>query len=325
MSASLTPNFDDQKNSKTEETEKSSLSPKTKFQILSLLLGIVMAFAVGEGFYSWSLTNRIQGLENDLQTRISSQDANLQQLQDQMGMQEKQLGMQEKFSDDLRDEVTAARTGLVTTRGEIQKTKTMADELAKQQKQTAEQFSSELGKLQEDQEATKGSVGSLSSDVTGVKQVVSATKDDLASAKSELQRTIGDLGVQSGLIATNRQELEELKLLGARTYVEFDLRKTSQPQRYSDAKVALQLKKTDLKRQKYTFNLISDDRTIEKKDKNTNEPVQFYQQGYRIPSEIVVNQIFKDRILGYISVPRQKSATQMGRTGSPMPTTQSGS
>jgi hypothetical protein len=136
---------------------------------------------------------------------------------------------------------------------------------------------------------------------------------------------MGDLGVQSGLIATNRQELEELKLRGERIYVEFDLRKTSQPQKYSDASVALQLKKTDLKRQKYTINLISDDRTIEKKDKNTNEPVQFYQQGYRIPSEIVVNQIYKDRIVGYISVPKVKTATQMSGVGSPSGLNQSGS
>jgi len=98
-----------------------------------------------------------------------------------------------------------------------------------------------------------------------------------------------------------------LKLRGERDYYEFDLRKTKQPQKYG-AGVALQLKKTDVKRQKYTVNLLADDKTIEKKDKNTNEPVQFYQQGYRIPSEVVVNQISKDRIVGYISVPKQKAS-----------------
>jgi hypothetical protein len=62
-------------------------------------------------------------------------------------------------------------------------------------------------------------------------------------------------------------------------------------------------------RQKYTVNLVSDDRMIEKKDKNTNEPVQFYQQGYRLPSEMVVNKIYQDRIVGTISVPKVKTAT----------------
>jgi chromosome segregation ATPase len=301
-----------------DEEEKTPMSPQSKFRILGVLLGIVMVFAAGEGFYSWSLTQRIEQVENAMQTQISGQDESIQGLQDQ-------LGMHEKTFSDLQGDLAAAKTSVSSTQGEIQKAKKMTDELAKKQKESAEQLNSQLGQLQQDQESTKGSVGSLSSDVTGVKQEVTATKQDLASTRSDLQRTMGDLGVQSGLIATNRQELEELKQRGERIYVEFDLRKTNQPQKYADASVALQLKKTDLKRQKYTINLISDDRTIEKKDKNTNEPVQFYQQGYRIPSEIVVNQISKDRIVGYISVPKARVAAQMSGTGNTSQLTQSGS
>jgi len=304
MSASLTPSFDPKKQSETDGQDPSSMSPQTKFRILGVLLGIVMVLAAAEGFYSWSLTSRIQAIESAMQTQISSQDESIQLLQDQFGMHEKNFN-------DIQGDLATTKSSLTSTKGEIQKANKMTDELAKQQKESSEQLNSQLGQLQQDQESTKGTVGSLSSDVTGVKQEVSATKQDLASTKSDLQRTMGDLGVQSGLIATNRQELQELKLRGERIYVEFDLRKTKQSQKYADANVALQLKKSDLKRQKYTLNLVSDDRMIEKKDKNTNEPVQFYQQGYRIPSEIVVNQIFKDRIVGYISVPKQRTQTQM--------------
>ena len=125
-----------------------------------------------------------------------------------------------------------------------------------------------------------------------------------------MQRAFGDLGVQSGLIARNRDELAELKLRGDRDYIEFDLRKSDEPQKYGGG-IPLQLKKTDVKRQKYTVDLLADDLTIEKKDKNTNEPVQFYQQGFRVPSEIVVNEIHKDRIVGYISVPKQRTGIQL--------------
>lgn len=300
------------------EPEHEGMTPQSKFRILGVLMGIVMVFAAGEGFYSWSLAQRIQGLESATQTQISSQDESIQGLQDQ-------LGVHEKNYTDLQGDLAAAKTGLNSTQGELQKTKKMADELARQQKEASEQLNSQLGQLQQDQESTKGSVGSLSSDVTGVKQEVSATKQDLATTRSELQRTIGDLGVQSGLIATNGKELQELKLRGERVYVEFDLRKTKEPQKFADANVGLQLKKVDLKRQKYTINLIADDRMIEKKDKNTNEPVQFYQQGFRIPSEIVVNQISKDRIVGYISVPKNRVTTQVSGAETPSQTTRSGS
>ena len=115
-----------------------------------------------------------------------------------------------------------------------------------------------------------------------VKQDVNSTKEQLASTRNDLQRVVGDLGVQSGLIAHNGQELAELKLLGERGYQEFDIRKSNQPQRVGN--IAITLKKTDLKRQKFTVNLVVDDRTIEKKDKTVNEPVQFYQDGYRQPT-----------------------------------------
>jgi hypothetical protein len=106
------------------------------------------------------------------------------------------------------------------------------------------------------------------------------------------------------LIATNRNELEQLKARGERDYFEFNLTKTKQFQRIGN--ISLSVKKTDTKKQRYTISVVSDDRTIEKKDKTVNEPVQFYQAGFRQPSEIVVNQIYKDRIVGYFSVPKKQ-------------------
>ena len=82
------------------------------------------------------------------------------------------------------------------------------------------------------------------------------------------------MGVQSGLIATNGSELAALKLRGERNYFEFKLGKTKQPQRVGD--ITLLLKKTDPKKNKYTVEVMADDKLTEKKDRNINEPVQFY-------------------------------------------------
>jgi len=170
--------------------------------------------------------------------------------------------------------------------------------------------------------AARGAIGSVNSEVSGVKVEVTKTKDELATTKTALQRVVGDMGVQSDLIARNHDELVELRARGERDYFEFDLRKSDKAQRVGG--LGLQLKKTDVKRQKYTVALIADDRNIEKKDKTVFEPVQFYQSGSRTATEIVVNQIYKDRITGYVSAPK-KGRTQVSATAAPLGGTPSGS
>ena len=287
-----------------ETPKQSGRSPERNFRIIGVVLAIVFAIGIGEGLYAWWLSSRLQDVERDIQAQISSQDETIQRLQDRMGMTEEQFT-------ELQGDVVNTRDGLGKTQGDLRRTRVLADQLAKQQKDSTEVLNGQLGQLQQEQATTKGTVGTLSTDVTGVKQDVGLTKQELATTRSELQRVMGDLGVQSGLIARNREELAELRVLGERDYYEFDLRKTKQPQRFGA--VGLQLKKTDVKRQKYTVDLVADDRRIEKKDKTANEPVQFYRVGNRVPTEIVVNQIYKDRIVGYISTPKQKTARRYTR------------
>lgn len=60
----------------------------------------------------------------------------------------------------------------------------------------------------------------------------------------------------------------------------------------------------DLKKNKYTLELVADDKRVEKKDKNVNEPVQFYVAKARQPYELVVNEVKKDQIVGYLATPK---------------------
>jgi hypothetical protein len=123
---------------------------------------------------------------------------------------------------------------------------------------------------------------------------------------SQLKRAIGDLGEQSGLIARNHDEVQELKRRGERDYFDFDLRKSKQYDRVGP--VAIKLKGTDAKKQKFTLTLMADDKEIEKKDKTLLEPVQFYLKGKRVVNEIVAYEVEKDRIVGYLSVPKEAAS-----------------
>jgi chromosome segregation ATPase len=174
-----------------------------------------------------------------------------------------------------------------------------AQELQRQQRAAEER----LAKEQKEQiTAVSGDIAGVKTDVGGVKTDVASTKSELAATKAKLESTIGDLGLQSGLIARTRDDLEVLKHRGDRAYYEFTLLKGAKPQPVST--VSLQLKKIDQKKGKYTLNVTSDDKTIEKKDRNVNEPIQFYTGRDHMLYELVVWTLDKNKATGYVSTPK---------------------
>jgi hypothetical protein len=185
-----------------------------------------------------------------------------------------------------------------------------ADQLARQiqaeEAKVQQQVSSEISEVKTAASTANAKIADVSTDVGGVKTQVSATQAELQKTIADLKSTRGDLGVQSGLIATNAQELQALRRLGERNYIEIKLGKTKDRQRIGD--ITLLLKKTDPKKNKYTVEVMADDKLTEKKDKNVNEPVQFYTSKARQPYEIVINQVQKDMIVGYLSTPKVEAA-----------------
>lgn len=185
-----------------------------------------------------------------------------------------------------------------------------ADQLARQiqaeEAKVQQQVSSEISAVKTAANTANEKIADVSTDVGGVKTQVTATQAELQKTIADLKSAKGDLGVQSGLIATNAQELMALRRLGERNYIEFKLGKTKAPQRVGD--ITLKLKNTDPKKNKYTVEVMADDKLTEKKDKNVNEPVQFYTSKARQPYEMVVNQVAKDLIVGYVSTPKVETA-----------------
>jgi chromosome segregation ATPase len=160
----------------------------------------------------------------------------------------------------------------------------------------------EVSRVKDDANTTKTRVGEVSTDLANVKTDAAATKAELEKTISDLKSTKGDLGVQSGLIATNGKELAALRALGERNYTEFRLTKEKTPRKVGE--VQIRLKAADMKKNRYTIELIADDKLVEKKDKTINEPVQFMLSRATQPFEIVVNEVKKDMIAGYISSPK---------------------
>ena len=162
--------------------------------------------------------------------------------------------------------------------------------------------SQEVSQVKDDAASTKTEVGSVKTDVGNVKTDLAGTKSELEKTIAELKSTRGDMGVQSGLIATNSKELAALKALGERNYTEFKLGKSKAPQKVGD--IAVLLKRTDPKHNRYTIEVVADDKTVEKKDKTVNEPVQFLMSKATQPYELVVNEVKKDQISGYVAAPK---------------------
>jgi len=198
-------------------------------------------------------------------------------------------------------EVTTQKLGL--TQDELARARGLAQSIKKDQQQADEQLRQQIGAVQAD---TTTKFGQVANDISGTKSDVAATKADLDATKTKLQSTVGDLGVQSGLIARNHDEVEELRRLGERDIFEFSLKKEKQPQHVGPIQVTL--RKTDTKHYKYTVDVIADDKNIEKKDKTVGEPIQFYVRGARAPYEIVVFDLGKDMAKGYLSTPKSASA-----------------
>ena len=197
-------------------------------------------------------------------------------------------------------EVTQQKVGM--TAAELAKARSRAEAIRNEQVASDQKLATQLASVQTE---SNEKIGAVATEVGGAKKDIADTKTDLEATKGKLDRATGDMGVMSGLIAHNRDDLEELKRRGDRNYYEFKITKSKTAQRVGPVQVTLN--KTDQKKGKYTMTVFVDDRSIEKKDKTAGEPVQFYLKGAArmTPYEIVVFDVGKNDINGYLSTPKE--------------------
>ncbi len=206
---------------------------------------------------------------------------------------------------DLKGQLDVTSQKLGMTQEDLARARSLAQSIRKEQKASDERLGAQIGQVKQESEAK---IGQVSTELGGARTDIDTTRKDLETTKGRLERVMGDLGVQSGLIARNREDLEELKRRGERNIFEFNLRKSKTPQRVGPVQLTLQ--KVDTKKFRYTMTVNADDKQIEKKDKTLNEPVQFYVKGSRAPYEVVVFEISKDQVVGYLSTPKEMAAAK---------------
>jgi len=261
--------------------------------IVVVALAVVSLVALGAG---WTASTR----SKELQQSVSTQNQQFKQNEDILNQR---LAKAEDTNAQLQGELSVVTDKMKLTEGELNRARSQA-------KKIKEEDAKELSELQNQttaQLATKASVddvNKLGTDVNGV-------KSDLDAEKNNLQLTRGEFGT---LIAKNHDEVEELRRLGERDYYEFTIDKKNSREKVGALMVELHA--TNTKKSQYGVTIFVDDQRHEKKNLTANEPLYFFESGARAPLEFVVNQVGKDKITGYLSVPKSNSAhTQAAVSG----------
>jgi multidrug efflux pump subunit AcrA (membrane-fusion protein) len=291
------------------DTEWQEKAPETHEQRaprrLHVFWYVAIVLALVGNVYLLFSTNRIAGSVAQTRESLSLQVATLNQ-QLTSSLEESRQHATTVAEDARQSALQAAERASQETRKSAAKVAARLAQQEQEQQQDQRQVAGALSDLKQATSTADSKIAEVSGDVTHVKADVALTQAELEKTGSELKRALGDMGVMSGLIATNSKEVGELRQLGERNYFEFDIKKTSGAKKVAD--ISLEVRKTDPKRNKFTINLLADDKTVEKKDRSINEPVQFYLAGNRQPYELVINQVKKDEVIGYLATPRTKIA-----------------
>jgi hypothetical protein len=235
-----------------------------------------------------SLENKVKALQTD----FTNQVAQLQQHQTQT----------DTANSGLQSDLSVVTKRLRLTQGGLKKARQEAEDI----KTESEQKIAEMDGAVKTELATKAStddVKTVDGKVTGVRTDLDTTTNDLKMARSEL----------GTLIARNHEDVEQLRRLGERDYIEFTIDAKNKPQKVGA--FVVELRGTNLNKKRYSVSLIVDDVHIDKKNMPVNEPVFFHQGTDRRPLELVVNQVAKDKVTGYISIPKAGAAQTASSSG----------
>jgi predicted nucleic acid-binding Zn-ribbon protein len=254
---------------------------------IAVLFGVLIVAVIALAYMGHSAQSQLQ--------------ADLAKAQDQNKLLSAQLDQANSRLADLKGNIEVTQQKVGMTQAELAKARSRAEAIRNDQIASDQKLASQLTAVQAE---SNEKIGAVATEVGGAKKDIEATKTDLETTKGKLERATGDMGVMSGLIAHNRDDLDELKRRGDRNYYEFKVTKSKTPQRVGPVQVTLN--KSDQKKGKYTMTVFVDDRSIEKKDKTAGEPVQFYLKGSArmAPYEIVVFDVGKNDINGYLSTPK---------------------
>src|ERR1700740_2317179 len=253
-----------------------------------IVLGLL---AIGGLVFGWNASSKLDATQQAVATQMKTTQ---QAVQQDMASLKDRLAQDEKANTDLQGDLKVVTGKLKITQGQLKKAREEAAKLndTTTQKLTALDTSvhSELAT-----KATTDDVKTVDTKVVGVKTDLDATREDLKMARSEM----------GTLMSRNHDEIDQLRRLGERDYVEFTIDGKNKPQKVGNVTVVL--KGVNEKRNQFSASLTVEDKQFEKKNRAMNEPIFFYTCGTHIPEEIVINKVSKDTISGYVSIPKASS------------------
>lgn len=262
-----------------------------------IVLGLV---AIGGLGFGWNASSKLDATQQAVTAQLKTTEQTVQQ---DMSSLKDRIAQDEKANTDLQGDLKVVTDKLKITQGQLKKARKEAAEL----NDAATQKISALDTSVHTELATKAGtddVKNVDTKVTAVSTDLNTTKEDLKMAKSEL----------GTLIARNHDEVDQLRRLGEREYIEFTIAGKNKPQKVGN--VTVELKGVNAKKNQVNIAMVVEDKRFEKKNRALNEPIFFYLSGTHLPQEIVINKVGKDQISGYVSIPKANSQPTSASTTS---------
>src|SRR5436190_17899334 len=264
-----------------------------------IVLGLV---AVGGLAFGWNASSKLDTTQQAVATQVGTLKTGVEQ---DMSSLKDRLVQDEKANTDLQGDLNVVTKKLKITQGQL---KTARAEAAKLNDETSQKLTA-LDTSVKGELATKAS----SDDLKNVDTKVGGVRTDLDTTREDPKMARSEMGT---LIARNHDEIDQLRRLGEREYVEFTVAGKNKPQKVGN--LTVELRGVNSKRNQYSVVMVVEDKRFEKKNRALNEPVFFYINGTRLPEEMVINKVSKDQVSGYVSIPKantQQTAAATATSG----------
>jgi chromosome segregation ATPase len=256
-----------------------------------IVLGLVALGGLGFG---WNASSKLDATQQQVAAQVKTVQQTVEQ---DMSSLKDRVAQDEKTNTDLRGDLTVVTKKLRITQGQL---KSAREEAAKLHDDSTQKITA-LDTSVHSELATKAGT----EDVKNVDTRVTAVSTDLNSTKEDLKMAKSEMGT---LIARNHDEIDQLRRLGEREYVEFTIAGKNKPQKVGN--VTVELKGVNQKKNQFSVAMTVEDKLFNKKNRALNEPIFFYTSGTRLPEELVINKVAKDQISGYVSIPKANAQPQ---------------
>ncbi len=306
--------YDDPLMSRVKRSENARAKKKEvpreprSFPVATVVAGIALAAALGAlAYYLIGAQNRIEELNTNLmasqerlvevterlgqsQEQIQGLETGLERSEIKIGQQGQELGRTRNLVTNLKDENAAQDKEL------------KAIAIKKADQEAVEKLAEETSGLADRASGIEAEVGEVNDRLSQANSNIGELRDMTTANRGDIEGNRTAIGEVRTTADGNTGVIDGVKRSLEREYYNFELEKKGGIMKVFD--VALNLKKTNFKDQKFTLEIIANGKRIQKKGHAINEPIFFYAGGDNKRYELLVNRIEKNLIVGYVSVPK---------------------